>query len=283
MWKCFGSIKPLACKGWWGKSPPPTSHVCLGYLVFLVAQSCPTLCNTVDYSPPGSSVHGDFPGKNTGVGCHALLQGIFPTHGLNPGLLYHRQIFTMWSLPPGKPSLSCPISSISSKDFCRKSRVLSEICFLVDPFSWHVLVLWITFFSLTLTVSTCLPSTPTFLCWINLWLHPPLTQGAPALWPSLPSLQNELIGLHLGRIIKCIQRPAGWQMGKVVCSRGNGRKVENGYAPSKGDSDTLAPANCWNVGKREHYIIWHSKKNMEIWTFIWDLLTFECWQCFQIC
>ena len=52
----------------------------------LVAQSCLTLCDTVDCSPPGSSVHGDSPGKNTGVGCHALLQGIFPTQGSNPGL-----------------------------------------------------------------------------------------------------------------------------------------------------------------------------------------------------
>jgi len=38
--------------------------------VCLVAQSCPTLCNPVESSPPGSSVHGDSPGKNTGVGCH---------------------------------------------------------------------------------------------------------------------------------------------------------------------------------------------------------------------
>ena len=45
----------------------------------LVAQSCLTLCDPMDYSPPGSSVHGNSPGKNTGVGCHALLQGIFPT------------------------------------------------------------------------------------------------------------------------------------------------------------------------------------------------------------
>ena len=44
----------------------------------LVAQSCPTLCNLMDYSSPGSSVHGDSSGKNTGVGCHALFQGIFP-------------------------------------------------------------------------------------------------------------------------------------------------------------------------------------------------------------
>ena len=41
-------------------------------------QSCPTLCDPMDYSPPGSSIHGDSPGKNTGTGCHALLQGIFP-------------------------------------------------------------------------------------------------------------------------------------------------------------------------------------------------------------
>ena len=50
----------------------------------LVAQSCPTLCDTMDCSLPGSSVHGDSPGKNTGVGCHALLQGIFPIQGSIP-------------------------------------------------------------------------------------------------------------------------------------------------------------------------------------------------------
>ena len=43
-------------------------------------------------SPPGPSVHEDSPGKNTGVGCHALLQGIFLTEGLNPGLPHCRQI-----------------------------------------------------------------------------------------------------------------------------------------------------------------------------------------------
>ena len=39
-------------------------------------QSCPTLCDPMDFSPPGCSVHGDSPGKNTGVGFHFLLQGI---------------------------------------------------------------------------------------------------------------------------------------------------------------------------------------------------------------
>ena len=49
-------------------------------------------CNPMDCSPPGSSVHGDFPGKNTGVGSLSLFQGIFPTQELNCGLLHCRQI-----------------------------------------------------------------------------------------------------------------------------------------------------------------------------------------------
>ena len=58
----------------------------------LVAQSCLTVCNPMDSSLSGTSVHGDSPGKNTGVGCHALLQGIFPIQGLNPGPLHCRRI-----------------------------------------------------------------------------------------------------------------------------------------------------------------------------------------------
>ena len=58
----------------------------------LVVQSCPTLCDPMVCSPPGSSVHGDSLGKNTGVGCHALLQGIFPIQELNPGLPHCRWI-----------------------------------------------------------------------------------------------------------------------------------------------------------------------------------------------
>ena len=45
------------------------------------------------------------PAKNTGVDCHSLLQGIFPTQGWNPGLL-HWQAGSLLSEPPGKPS-SC--------------------------------------------------------------------------------------------------------------------------------------------------------------------------------
>ena len=55
----------------------------------LVAQSCPTLSDPLDTRLlcPWNSL-----GKNTGVGCHSFLQGIFPTQGLNPGLLHCRWI-----------------------------------------------------------------------------------------------------------------------------------------------------------------------------------------------
>ena len=52
----------------------------------LIAQLCLTLHDPMDCSLPSSSVHGHSPGKNTGVGCHVLVQEIFPTQGLNPGL-----------------------------------------------------------------------------------------------------------------------------------------------------------------------------------------------------
>ena len=47
-----------------------------------------SLCDPIDYSPPGFSVHGDSPGMNTEVGCHALLQRIFLTQGSNSHLLW---------------------------------------------------------------------------------------------------------------------------------------------------------------------------------------------------
>ena len=60
----------------------------------------------MDCSLPGSSVHGILPGKNTGVGCHFLLQGIFLTQGSKPSLLRCR-----WILHPlshqGSPGF-CP-------------------------------------------------------------------------------------------------------------------------------------------------------------------------------
>ena len=82
----------------------PCSGTCL------VAQSCPTLCDPMDCSSlPSSSVHGDSPGKNSEVGCHFLLQGIFPTQGLKPGLLHCRQILSCLS---HQGNLRCLVETI---------------------------------------------------------------------------------------------------------------------------------------------------------------------------
>ena len=69
----------------------------------LVAQSCLTLCDPMDCSPPCSSVHGDSSGKNTGVGCHPLLQGISSVQRLNLSLLclLHWQVGSLPLVPPG--------------------------------------------------------------------------------------------------------------------------------------------------------------------------------------
>ena len=73
---------PLDREAWWATIQCPKSVPFSS-----VTQSCLTLCDMMNCNPPGSSVHGDSPGKNTGMGCHAPLQGIFPTQGSNPCLL----------------------------------------------------------------------------------------------------------------------------------------------------------------------------------------------------
>ena len=78
-WGSASVLAPPLCVG-----QPQVSVPCPGAV--LSCHSVTSLCNPMDRSPPGCSVHGDFPGKNTGVGYHALLQGIFPTQGLNHGL-----------------------------------------------------------------------------------------------------------------------------------------------------------------------------------------------------
>ena len=69
-------------------------------------QSRPALCDPMDCSLLGSSVHGDSPG-NSGVGCHVLLQEIFLTRRLNPHLLclLHWQSGSLPVATPGKPSM----------------------------------------------------------------------------------------------------------------------------------------------------------------------------------
>ena len=77
----------------------------------LVSQSCPTLCDAMDCSPPGFSVHGDFSGKNTRMGCHAFFQGIFqeilPTQGLNPVSHIAGGFFTSWATREAHITCKC--------------------------------------------------------------------------------------------------------------------------------------------------------------------------------
>ena len=99
--------------------PSPTSHHsssqealrrsfleegCVCVCLWSTTQSCLTLCDPMDCSAPGSSVHRIFH-RNTGVGCHFLLQGIFPIQGWNQSLLHllHWQVDSFPLAPPRKP------------------------------------------------------------------------------------------------------------------------------------------------------------------------------------
>ena len=59
---------------------------------YLVTESCPTLCDPWTTAHQALSVHGILQEKNTGVGCHSLLQGIFPIQGSNLSFLHCRHL-----------------------------------------------------------------------------------------------------------------------------------------------------------------------------------------------
>ena len=75
-------------------NPPPSSQ----FFYYLVAKWSLTLLWPHGLKPARQLCPWDFPGKNIGVGCHLLLQGIFPTQRSNPGLLHCRQILYLWVL-----------------------------------------------------------------------------------------------------------------------------------------------------------------------------------------
>ena len=91
-----------------GRGPPSCnkyifSASCVSVCVH--PQSCPTLCDPMDRGPPRLLCPRNSPGKNTGVGCHFLLQGIFPTQGSNPHLL-HWQVDSLPLHHLGSPCIS---------------------------------------------------------------------------------------------------------------------------------------------------------------------------------
>ena len=89
-----------------------------------VAQSYPTLCNPMGCGPPRLLCPWDSSGKNTGMGCLSLLQGIFPTQGLNPGhlrcmqILYHlsHQDSPMKPVPGAKKIGDCCVKEKKSPE-----------------------------------------------------------------------------------------------------------------------------------------------------------------------
>jgi len=115
------------------KSERPCVVLCL------VAQLCPTLCDPINCSPPGSSVHGNSPGKNTGVGCHALLQGIFPTQGSNVGLLHCRQI--LYQLSYQGSLRDALLTSKSVWHFNHNSYLILVILINLSLTVWHEAIL----------------------------------------------------------------------------------------------------------------------------------------------
>ena len=80
-----------------------------------VALSCLTLCDPMDWSPPGSSVRGDSPGNNTGVGCHALLQVIFPPRDQTQVSHIAGGFFTVWATREAQISIYVTIKIILQK------------------------------------------------------------------------------------------------------------------------------------------------------------------------
>ena len=86
----LGSAPPKLCWSIWGapRSFWNCAHHIAYTFIMLNGFSCVWLCATLWITVSWLHCPWDFPGKNTRVGCHLLLQEIFPTQGLNPGLLY---------------------------------------------------------------------------------------------------------------------------------------------------------------------------------------------------
>ena len=82
----------------------------MAFVIVVYSLSCILLfCEPMDCKPPGSSVCGILQAKNTRVGCHFFLQGIFPIQGSNSCIA--GKLFT--TEPPGKPFNDIQINIIS--------------------------------------------------------------------------------------------------------------------------------------------------------------------------
>ena len=107
--------------GFFTPEPPGNPYLYNTLSTCLVPQSCLTLCDPMECNPPGFSLHGDSP-ENTRVGCYALLQGIFPTQGLNPGLLHCR--WTLYCLSHERS----PYNTLNKVNFKKVHSLLLRFC-----------------------------------------------------------------------------------------------------------------------------------------------------------
>ena len=102
------------------------------YVLCLVSQSFLTLSGPVGCNLPGTTVHGDSPGTNTKVGCHALLKRIFPNQESSLPLLYllHWQLGSLPLAQPGKPNYSYRVYGleVQHQSSCAKAVPLSFPC-----------------------------------------------------------------------------------------------------------------------------------------------------------
>ena len=96
-------------------------------------QSCLTLCNPMD--PPGSSCPWDSPGKNTGAGCHALLQGDLCNPGIKPASLTSPALAGEF-LPIVSPGKTPDLSNVYSTLL---QRMTGRNPFLGSPCHWTCL------------------------------------------------------------------------------------------------------------------------------------------------
>ena len=110
--------------------------VCMYIYIYIYAMLCCsvylTLCDPVSCSSPSASVHGESPGKNTRVGCYALLQGIFPTQGSNSGLHITSRFFTVWA--PRKPK-NTGVGSLSLLQGKFLTQESNRVSWIVGRFS----------------------------------------------------------------------------------------------------------------------------------------------------
>ena len=173
-------------------------------------------------SPPSSSVHGDSPSKNPRVGCSALLQGIFPTQGSNPGIPHSKLILYHLShqgstrilewvaypfsrgtcRPRNQSGVSCIAGELPGKPFCnhiveaiqQEKREGTDTCYIssVQLLSciWLFVTPWTAWCQASLSITQLLELTQTHVHRDTEAIQPshPLPSPSP---PALNLSQNQ--------------------------------------------------------------------------------------------